>query len=95
LNYLTVEEAIAHASRGAGIWGWASNDNGEEPDVVLACAGAIPTLEPLAAAANVSMVGTSPAQASTTSGSSPSSLLAQGQMPAPWVQCRIASSIGR
>jgi len=51
LNYLGIEEAIAHCTRGLGIWEWASNDNGEEPDVVLACAGDIPTLETLAAAA--------------------------------------------
>ena len=50
LNYLTTEEAIAHCTRGIGIWEWASNRHGE-PDVVLACAGDIPTLETLAAAA--------------------------------------------
>ena len=45
LNYLTMDEAIAHCTRGIGIWEWASSDEGEEPDVVLACAGDIPTLE--------------------------------------------------
>ncbi|MCA1983788.1 hypothetical protein KSO98_12990 [Nocardioides sp. R-N-C8] len=61
LTYLTIEEAIAHCTRGLGIWPWASNDSGnngsgeggglgEDPDVVLACAGDIPTLEALAAA---------------------------------------------
>jgi xylulose-5-phosphate/fructose-6-phosphate phosphoketolase len=50
LDYLTMDEAIAHCTRGIGIWGWASNDEGGEPDVVLACAGDIPTLETLAAA---------------------------------------------
>ncbi|MDF3339809.1 phosphoketolase family protein [Mycolicibacterium septicum] len=49
LNYLTMDEAIAHCTRGLGIWEWASNTTGE-PDVVLACAGDIPTLETLAAA---------------------------------------------
>jgi len=48
LNYLTMDEAIAHCTRGLGIWDWASNTDGE-PDVVLACAGDIPTLETLAA----------------------------------------------
>ncbi|GAB6901533.1 phosphoketolase family protein [Kineosporia succinea] len=48
LNYLTMDEAIAHCTRGLGIWPWASNCDGE-PDVVLACAGDIPTLETLAA----------------------------------------------
>jgi xylulose-5-phosphate/fructose-6-phosphate phosphoketolase len=48
LNYLTMDEAIAHNTRGLGIWEWASNDDGE-PDVVMACAGDIPTLETLAA----------------------------------------------
>jgi xylulose-5-phosphate/fructose-6-phosphate phosphoketolase len=48
LNYLAMDEAILHATRGVGIWDWASNDAGE-PDVVLACAGDIPTLETLAA----------------------------------------------
>jgi xylulose-5-phosphate/fructose-6-phosphate phosphoketolase len=50
LNYLTMDEAIVHCTRGAGIWDWASNDDPGEPDVVLACAGDIPTLETLAAA---------------------------------------------
>jgi xylulose-5-phosphate/fructose-6-phosphate phosphoketolase len=50
LDYLSVDEAIAHCTRGIGIWDWASNDQGQEPDVVLACAGDIPTLETLAAA---------------------------------------------
>jgi xylulose-5-phosphate/fructose-6-phosphate phosphoketolase len=48
LNYLTMEEAILHATRGIGIWPWASNDEGE-PDVVIASCGDIPTLEALAA----------------------------------------------
>jgi len=48
LNYLSMDEAILHATRGVGIWDWASNDDGE-PDVVMACCGDIPTLETLAA----------------------------------------------
>jgi xylulose-5-phosphate/fructose-6-phosphate phosphoketolase len=51
LQYLTMDEAITHCTRGAGIWGWASNDQGQEPDVVMACAGDIPTQEALAATA--------------------------------------------
>jgi xylulose-5-phosphate/fructose-6-phosphate phosphoketolase len=51
LDYLTMDEAIAHCTRGIGIWDWASNDQGAEPDVVMACAGDIPTLETLAAVA--------------------------------------------
>jgi xylulose-5-phosphate/fructose-6-phosphate phosphoketolase len=51
LQYLTMDEAIAHCTRGAGIWSWASNDQGVEPDVVMACAGDIPTLETVSAAA--------------------------------------------
>ena len=51
LDYLTMDEAIAHCTRGIGIWDWASNEGDEEPDVVLACAGDIPTLETVAAAA--------------------------------------------
>jgi xylulose-5-phosphate/fructose-6-phosphate phosphoketolase len=51
LDYLPMDEAVAHCTRGIGIWEWASNDAGEEPDVVLACAGDVPTLETLAAAA--------------------------------------------
>ncbi|HET9123455.1 MAG TPA: phosphoketolase family protein [Solirubrobacteraceae bacterium] len=51
LDYLGAEEAVAHCTRGLGIWEWASSDGGEEPDVVLACAGDAPTLETLAAAA--------------------------------------------
>ena len=44
-----MDEAILHCTRGIGIWDWASNDQGGEPDVVIACAGDIPTLEALAA----------------------------------------------
>jgi xylulose-5-phosphate/fructose-6-phosphate phosphoketolase len=49
LQWLDMDAAIKHSSAGIGIWGWASNDQGGEPDVVLACAGDIPTLETLAA----------------------------------------------
>jgi xylulose-5-phosphate/fructose-6-phosphate phosphoketolase len=48
-NWLSMEDAIIHCTRGAGIWEWASNDNPGEPDVVLACCGDIPALETLAA----------------------------------------------
>ncbi|MEU8210757.1 phosphoketolase family protein [Micromonospora sp. NPDC049044] len=48
-NWLTMTEAIQHTRRGLGIWEWASNDGGIEPDVVLACCGDVPTLETLAA----------------------------------------------
>ncbi len=50
LTFMTMDEAIAHCTRGLGIWPWAGNTDGE-PDVVLACAGDVPTLEILAAAA--------------------------------------------
>jgi len=50
LNYLAMDDAIAHCSRGLGTWDWASTDVDGEPDVVLACAGDVPTLETLAAA---------------------------------------------
>ena len=49
LQYLDMEAAVQHCSIGIGIWGWASNDQGAEPDVVMACAGDVPTLETLAA----------------------------------------------
>jgi xylulose-5-phosphate/fructose-6-phosphate phosphoketolase len=48
-QWLTMEQAIRHCDRGIGIWDWASNDRGSEPDVVMACAGDVPTLETLAA----------------------------------------------
>ena len=51
LNYLSMDDAIVHCTRGAGIWEWASNDDDGKPDVVLGCCGDIPTLETLAAAA--------------------------------------------
>jgi xylulose-5-phosphate/fructose-6-phosphate phosphoketolase len=51
LTYLTMEEAIAHCTRGIGVWDWASSDEGTEPDVVMACAGDVPTLETVAATA--------------------------------------------
>jgi xylulose-5-phosphate/fructose-6-phosphate phosphoketolase len=50
LTYLSMDDAIIHCTRGAGIWDWASNDDDGEPDVVLGCCGDIPTLETLAAA---------------------------------------------
>ncbi len=46
---LAMDAAIKHCTAGIGIWEWASNDNGTEPDVVIACCGNIPTLETLAA----------------------------------------------
>ena len=49
LQYMTMDEAIAHCTKGIGIWRKASNDEGSEPDVVMACAGDIPTKEALAA----------------------------------------------
>jgi len=48
LNYLSMDEAVLHCTRGIGIWEWASNDDGN-PDVVMACCGDVPTLETLAA----------------------------------------------
>ncbi|MEO8510533.1 MAG: phosphoketolase family protein [Chloroflexota bacterium] len=49
LNWMSMDEAILHATRGIGIWPWASNDGDELPDVVMGCAGDIPTLETMAA----------------------------------------------
>jgi xylulose-5-phosphate/fructose-6-phosphate phosphoketolase len=49
LQYLDMDSAIKHCTAGIGIWEWASNDQGSEPDVVMACAGDVPTLETLAA----------------------------------------------
>ncbi len=51
LQYLTMDEAIIHCTKGIGMWNWASNDEGGEPDVVMASAGDIPTQEALAATA--------------------------------------------
>lgn len=48
-QWLTMDQAVKHCSQGIGIWEWASNDQGEEPDVVLACCGDTPTKEALAA----------------------------------------------
>ena len=50
LNYLSMEDAIHHCTRGLGIWDWASSDERGQPDVVLGCAGDVPTLETIAAA---------------------------------------------
>lgn len=49
LQYLDMDAAIKHCTAGIGIWDWASNDHGCEPDVVMACAGDVPTFETLAA----------------------------------------------
>lgn len=49
-DWLSMDQARAHCARGAGIWKWAGTENGGEPDVVLACAGDVPTQEVLAAA---------------------------------------------
>jgi len=51
LQYLDMEAAIAHCTKGIGIWDWASNDRGAEPDVVMASCGDVPTMESLAATA--------------------------------------------
>ena len=51
LQYLNMDAAIAHCTKGAGIWDWASNDQGAEPDVVMASCGDVPTMESLAATA--------------------------------------------
>ncbi len=51
LQYLDMDAAVKHCTAGIGIWEWASNDRGGEPDVVMACAGDVPTLETLAAVA--------------------------------------------
>ncbi len=48
-QWLTMDQAIKHCTAGIGIWPWASNDPGGEPDVVMACCGDVPTLETLAA----------------------------------------------
>ena len=51
LQWLDIEAAVKHCAQGLGIWRWASNDQDAEPDVVMACAGDVPTLETLAAVA--------------------------------------------
>jgi xylulose-5-phosphate/fructose-6-phosphate phosphoketolase len=51
LQYLDMEAAVAHCTKGAGIWNWAGNDQGAEPDVVMASCGDVPTMESLAATA--------------------------------------------
>jgi xylulose-5-phosphate/fructose-6-phosphate phosphoketolase len=51
LQYMDMDQAVTHCTKGISIWGQASNDQGEEPDVVMACAGDIPTQEALAATA--------------------------------------------
>ncbi|MET0466710.1 MAG: phosphoketolase family protein [Chitinophagaceae bacterium] len=48
-QWLSMKEAVIHCTKGIGMWTWASNDEGAEPDVVMACAGDVPTLETLAA----------------------------------------------
>lgn len=48
-QWLTMDEAVKHCTAGLGIWTWASNDHGSEPDVVMVCCGDVPTLETLAA----------------------------------------------
>jgi xylulose-5-phosphate/fructose-6-phosphate phosphoketolase len=48
-QWLSMDQAIKHSSAGIGIWEWASNDRGSQPDVVMACCGDVPTLETLAA----------------------------------------------
>lgn len=48
-QWLTMEEAIKHTAKGIGIWKFASNDNGQEPDIIMASCGEAPTLETIAA----------------------------------------------
>jgi xylulose-5-phosphate/fructose-6-phosphate phosphoketolase len=49
LQYLSMDEAVTHCTKGIGVWDWASTDAGTEPDVVIGCAGDVPTMEALAA----------------------------------------------
>ena len=63
LTYLSMDDAIAHCTRGIGIWEWASSDDEHEPDVVMGCCGDVPTLETLAA---VSLLAPAPARAART-----------------------------
>jgi xylulose-5-phosphate/fructose-6-phosphate phosphoketolase len=49
LNWLSMDDAVGHCTRGIGVWSFASSDEGDEPDVVMGCAGDVPTLEALAA----------------------------------------------
>ena len=49
LQYLSMDEAVVHCTKGIGVWDWASSDDGQEPDAVMACAGDVPTMEALAA----------------------------------------------
>lgn len=49
MQWLTMEQAVTHCTQGIGIWKWASNDQGAEPDIVMACCGDTPTVEALAA----------------------------------------------
>ncbi|KAI8816128.1 phosphoketolase [Fimicolochytrium jonesii] len=51
IQYLNMDDAITHCTKGIGIWDWASNDQGADPDVVMACCGDVPTHEALAATA--------------------------------------------
>jgi xylulose-5-phosphate/fructose-6-phosphate phosphoketolase len=51
LQWLDIDSAVKHCTAGVSIWEWASNDQGLEPDIVMACAGDVPTLETLAAVA--------------------------------------------
>ena len=48
-QWLSMEQAVMHCTQGIGIWTWASNDEADEPDIVMACCGDVPTLETLAA----------------------------------------------
>ena len=50
-TWLTIDQAVDHCTRGLGVWDWASSDGDDDPDVVMACAGDVPTLETLAAVA--------------------------------------------
>jgi len=50
-QFLTMDQAVKHCTKGIGLWDWASNDQGVEPDVVMACAGDVATIEALAATA--------------------------------------------
>jgi xylulose-5-phosphate/fructose-6-phosphate phosphoketolase len=68
-----MDDAIAHCTRGIGVWEWASTDGGGEPDVVLGCAGDVPTLETLSAAARASSRRPSTLTGSRTASTTPCS----------------------
>ncbi len=94
LQFLTMGEAVVHCTKGVGIWDWASTDAGGEPDVVMACAGDVPTLEALAAVDFLRNPRAGP-EGAVRQRRGPDAAAARDRAPARALRCRLRRDLHR